>query len=142
MKPSLPIRAVLATALTLCLLPAAAQAGVVEEAADGTLKYRAANGETNALLVTDAGKVVEMQDTAGVTTRTPLCAQLSTIKVRCALGIRFSEALLGDRDDSASIRTTQRAAIVDGGLGSDLFFAGMAPAASVVEYRGNHDTDR
>jgi Ca2+-binding RTX toxin-like protein len=141
MKLPLPIRAVLVTALTLCVLPAAAQAGVVEEKSDGTLQYRAANGETNSLLVTDAGSSVAVQDTAGVTTRTPLCAQVSTIRVQCALGIRFSEAQLGDRNDSASIRTTQRAALVDGGLGDDLFFAGMAPAASVVEYRGNHGTD-
>ena len=137
----LPIRAVLATALALCALPAAAQAGVVEEAADGTLKYRAASGETNALLVTDANRVVEVQDTAGVTSRTPLCVSVSGIKVRCALGIRFSEAQLGDLNDGASIRTTQRPALVDGGRGNDTFFAGMAPDNSAVEYRGNHDTD-
>jgi hypothetical protein len=47
-------RAVLAAALALCALPAAAQAGVVDEAANGSLTYVAANGETNALLVTDA----------------------------------------------------------------------------------------
>jgi Ca2+-binding RTX toxin-like protein len=141
MKPSLPIRAVLTTALTLCLLPAAAQAGVVEETSNGTLKYRAAGGETNGLIVTDASRTVEVQDQAGVTTRTPLCAQVSTIKVRCALGIRFTEAVLGDRNDTVSIRTTQSAAVVDGGTGDDLFFAGMAPAAGVIEYRGNHGTD-
>ena len=137
----LPIRAVLATALVLCALPAAAQAGFVEEASDGTLKYRAANGETNSLIVTDAGRVVELRDNAGLTTRTPLCAQVSNVLARCALGIRFSEAQLGDRNDSTSIRTTQRSAFVDGGTGDDLFFAGMAPAASVVEYRGNQGID-
>jgi Ca2+-binding RTX toxin-like protein len=142
MKLPLPIRAVLATALALCVLPAAAHAGVVEEASDGTLTYRAGNGETNSLIVTDAGGSVAVQDQqGGVTTRTPLCAQVSTVKVQCALGVRFSVAQLGDRNDSASMRTTLRSAMIDGGAGDDTFFAGMAPGASTVEYRGGPQID-
>jgi hypothetical protein len=142
MNLPLPIRAVVATALTLCVLPAAAQAGVVEEASDGTLTYRAGNGETNSLIVTDAGGSVAIQDQqGGVTTRTPLCAQVSSVKVQCALGVRFSVAQLGDRNDSASMRTTLRSAMIDGGAGDDTFFAGMAPGASTVEYRGGQNID-
>jgi hypothetical protein len=140
--PTLPIRAVLATALTLCALPAAAQAGVVEEASDGTLTYRAGNGETNSLIVTDAGGSVAVQDQqGGVITRTPLCSQISSVKVQCALGVRFSVAQLGDKNDTASMRTTLRSAMIDGGAGDDTFFAGMAPGASTVEYRGGHNID-
>ncbi len=133
-------RAVLATALALCALPAAAQAGVIDEAVDGTLKYRAPSGETNAVLVTEQSLGVELNDQAGVTAGTGLCAEITATKVRCALGLRLSEVTLGDRNDSASIRTT-RPALVDGGTGDDLFFAGMSPSASAVEYRGGHNFD-
>ena len=140
MQLSIPGRAVVATVLALCAMPAAAQAGVIDEAADGTLTYRAPSGETNAVLVTEQNLGVELNDQAGVTSGTGLCAEITATKVRCALGLRLSEVTLGDRNDSASIRTT-RPALIDGGRGDDLFFAGMSPAASAVEYRGGHETD-
>jgi Ca2+-binding RTX toxin-like protein len=132
--------AALPAVLAAIALPAAAQAASVELGADNTLKYRAAGGETNAVVVTDVTGGVEVQDQAGLTSRTRFCAQVSSVKVRCAIGFRLTQTFLGDRNDSVSVRVPNFV-LVDGGPGDDTFFAGMAPSASRVEYRGNHGTD-
>jgi Ca2+-binding RTX toxin-like protein len=130
-------RAALGAVLVAVALPAAANAATVDVAADNTITYRAATGETNSLLVRESAgsRALELVDSAGLTSRSPLCASVTLTTVRCALGFDRVDARLGDRDDSASIRVSGPV-VIDGGDGQDLFFAGMAPGASRVDYRG------
>src|SRR5688572_3089103 len=60
------LAAVLPAVLAAIVLPAAAHAATVELGADGTLKYRAAVGEINGLIVSESGGSVAVQDKAGV----------------------------------------------------------------------------
>jgi hypothetical protein len=139
-------RALLAVALPAVIavvaLPAAATAAVVEEAPNGTLQYRAASGEINSLSVSDPDRIraLEIRDLTGLTSRTPLCAQVSTIRIRCAIGIRLGEARLGDRNDTFAI-SASTPIVVDGGTGNDSYTAGTAPGISQVEFRGGANSD-
>jgi opacity protein-like surface antigen len=65
-------RVLLAAVVAACALPAAAQASVVQDGIDG-LEYRAGSGERNVVKVVDAGGGVEINDSAGITSRTTLC---------------------------------------------------------------------
>jgi hypothetical protein len=135
-------RMLLAAALAACVLPAAAQAGVVEEAADGTLVYRAAAGESNNLSVSDptGNRALEIRDLTGLTERTPLCSPVSSIRVACAIGIRLSEVRLGDRDDNFAIGVSDPV-VVDGGSGRDSYTATNPGLGSRVDYRGGDGFD-
>jgi hypothetical protein len=135
-------RALVAAALAACALPATASAAVVEEAADGTLVYRAAAGESNNLSVSDpqGNGALEIRDLTGLTDRTPLCSQVSSIRVRCAIGIRLSEARLGDRNDNFAIGVADQV-VVDGGPGDDAYTAATAVAGSRVVFGGGDGRD-
>jgi RTX calcium-binding nonapeptide repeat (4 copies) len=134
------LAAVLPVALVAAALPAAAQAATVELASDGTLNYRAAAGEINSLNVRAEGAAVEIKDFAGLTSRTTLCAQITSGTVRCAIGVELGDVRLGDRNDLASIRVSGRA-VVDGGSGDDSYFGGASPLGSRVEFRGGDGFD-
>jgi hemolysin type calcium-binding protein len=135
-------RMLLAAAVAACALPASASAAVVEEAADGTLVYRAAAGESNNLSVSDpaGNRALEIRDLTGLTERTGLCSQVSSIRVRCAIGIRLSAARLGDRDDNFAIGVSDPV-VVDGGSGRDSYTASNPGLTSRVEFRGGADSD-
>ena len=134
-------RILLAAAVAACVLPAAAQAGVVEEAADGTLVYRAAAGESNNLSVTNPiSSAIEIRDLTGLTERTPLCDEVSSIRVNCTPGTRLSEVRLGDRDDNFAIGVTAPV-FVDGGPGRDGYTAGKPGLGSRVDYLGGDNFD-
>jgi hypothetical protein len=134
-------RMLLAAPVAACVLPAAAQAGVGEEAADGTLVYRAAAGESNNVSVTDSvSSAVSIRDLTGLTERTPLCAEVSSIQGNCAPGTRLSEIRLGDRDDNFAIGVSGPV-VVDGGPGRDGYTAGNPGPGSRVDYRGGDGFD-
>jgi hypothetical protein len=135
-------RALVAAALAACALPATASAAVVEEAADGTLVYRAAAGESNNLSVSDpaGNRALEIRDLTGLTERTGLCSPVSSIRVACAIGIRLSEARLGDRDDNFAIGVSDPV-VVDGGSGRDSYTASNPGLRSRVDYRGGEGFD-
>ena len=133
-------RALLAATVAAFALPAAAQAGTVEEAANGTLTYRAASGERNSLNVIDQGNRVDIVDLTGLSSRTPLCGQVSSVRVACALGIRFGEARLGDLNDGFAVSVSSPV-VVDGGAGDDAYTGGGAPAATSVVFRGGQGRD-
>ena len=135
-------RALLAATVATCSLPVATNAATVDVTSDNTITYRAASGETNSLLVREltGSRSLEILDSAGLTSRSGLCASVNGTTVRCALGLERVDARLGDGNDSASIRVSGPA-VVDGGGGQDLFFAGMAPGASRVDYRGGDRPD-
>jgi hypothetical protein len=135
-------RALLVAALAAATLPAASQAATVELGSDGTLNYRAGSEQTNTLDVGMDGGAVVMQDLRGLSSRTPLCAQVTSLRVRCGLGIQRMDAQLGDRDDTASIRVPFPVT-VDGGPGDDTFVAGLGgPIRSNVAYRGGLHFDQ
>jgi Ca2+-binding RTX toxin-like protein len=135
-------RAALGAVLLVTAIPGAAQAATVDIAADNTILYRAANGETNSLLVRENGnaRAYELVDSAGLTSRSGFCSQVNPTTVRCGLGFDRLDAQLGDRSDSTSIRVSGPVT-VDGGDGNETFFAGMAPGASRTEYRGSFGVD-
>jgi Ca2+-binding RTX toxin-like protein len=135
-----PRRLALATTLAAFAIPAAAQAATVE--LEGTtLKYRGAAGQLNSLNVTMFGSAVEIKDFAGLTSRTNLCANVTTATVRCAIGVvQRIDADLGDRNDSTSIRTPIPV-VVKGGSGNDSFAGGNSPTATNIAYHGGVGTD-
>jgi hypothetical protein len=135
------VAALIPAALAATALPAVAQAGTVEEAAGGTLLYRAAAGEINNVSVTNPlSSAIEIRDLTGITSRTSLCAQASSIRVRCALGIRLSEVRLGDRNDGFAIGVPG-AVVVDAGPGNDSYTAVNVTLSSSVDYRGGDGFD-
>jgi hypothetical protein len=134
-------RMLLAVAVAACVLPAAAQAGVVEEAANGTLVYRAATGESNNLSVSnEVSGAVSIRDLTGLTERTPLCDEVSNIRVNCVPDTRLSEVRLGDRNDNFAIGV-RGAVVVDAGPGDDGYTATNTTLASGVDYRGGEGLD-
>jgi len=135
-----PRRIALATTLAAFAIPAAAQAATVE--LEGTtLKYRGAAGQLNSLNVTMFGSAVEIKDFAGLTSRTNLCANVTTATVRCAIGVvQRIDADLGDRNDATSIRTPVPV-VVMGGSGNDSFAGGNGPTATNIAYHGGIGTD-
>ena len=145
MSRSLRRRALLCAALpaavAACALPSAASAATVELSADGTLTHRGASGEINSLNVRMVGSSVEVKDFAGLTSRTNLCASVTSGTVRCAIGVvKRIDAQLGDRNDGTSIRTPLPV-VVQGGSGDDSFNAGAGPDPSNVAYHGGFGTD-
>lgn len=134
------LAALMLLALAVVTLPAAAQAATVDLASDGTLNYRGASGEINSLNVRADGPAIEVKDFAGLTSRTPLCAQVTSSTVRCGVGIPRIDARLGDRNDAASIRVANPV-LVDGGSGDDTYIAGASPLVSRVEFRGGAGFD-
>jgi hypothetical protein len=135
-------RAALGAVLLAVAIPGAAQAATVDIAADNTILYRAANAETNSLLVRENGnaRAYELVDSAGLTSRSGFCSQVNATTVRCGLGLDRLDAQLGDRNDQTSIRVSGPVT-VDGGDGNETFFAGMAPGASRTDYRGSFGRD-
>lgn len=136
------LAAALPAALAAAALPAASQAATVELGSGGTLNYRAGSQQTNSLDVGVDGAAVVMQDLRGLTSRTPLCAQETSLRVRCGVGIQRMDAQLGDRDDTASIRVPFPV-VVDGGAGNDTFVAGLGGSVrSNVAYHGGLGFDQ
>jgi hypothetical protein len=134
------LRIALASAVAACALPAAAQAAVVEEAADGSLRFRG-GAEANIVSVTTTSfDAVSIQDLNGVTSNTGLCAEVSTRRVNCALGIRINEILLGSGNDIIAVDVPNRV-VVDGGPGSDTFDGGKGPDPTAVTFRGGDGPD-
>jgi RTX calcium-binding nonapeptide repeat (4 copies) len=136
-------RVLLVTALAVAALPAAAQAGVVEEAPGGTLVYRAGAGESNNVSVFRSAvnsDVIEIRDLGGLSSRTGLCSPVSSIRVRCALGIKLGEVQLGDRNDNVNI-AVPNPVVVDGGPGNDGYTAASSPVATRVTFRGGDGSD-
>jgi hemolysin type calcium-binding protein len=131
----------LAAAVAACVLPAAAEAGVLEEAADGKLVYRAAAGESNNLSVTNQiSGAVSIRDLTGLTERTPLCDNVSSIRVNCVPDTPLSEIRLGDRNDNFAIGVVDFM-VVDGGPGDDGYTAGTSPSGSLVAFSGGEGSD-
>ncbi len=135
-------RAALGAVLLAGAVPGVAQAATVDIAADNTILYRAASGETNSLVVreNDNSRAYELVDRAGLTSRSGFCSEVNATTVRCGLGLDRLDAVLGDGNDSTSIRVSGPVT-VDGGAGNETFFAGMAPGASRVDYRGGFGAD-
>lgn len=135
-------RAAFGAVLLAAAVPGAAEAATVDIAADNTILYRAASGETNSLVVRENGnsRAYELVDRAGLTSRSGFCSEVNATTVRCGLGFDRLDAQLGDRDDSTSIRVSGPVT-VDGGAGNETYFAGMAPGASRADYRGGFGTD-
>jgi hypothetical protein len=134
-------RVLVAVAVAACALPTAAQAGVVEEAADGTLVYRAGAGEINNLSVSnETAGAVSIRDLTGLTERTPLCDEVSSIRVNCIPDTRLSEVRLGDRSDNFAIGVRDFV-VVDGGPGDDGYTAGTSPSGSLVVFSGGEGSD-
>ena len=141
----LPRRALLAATVSVAAaayaLPAAAHAAKVEEAPGGTLRFIGEGGEQNILSVTrPSNGAIELQNLGGISTRTPLCTQVSNLRVRCALGIQLSDVQLGGGNDLASIAVSDRM-VVDGGTGNDSVEPGRAPGGSRVTYVGGQGFD-
>jgi hypothetical protein len=134
-------RLLLAAAVATCVLPAAAQAGVLEEAADGTLVYRAAAGESNNVSVSnEISGAVSIRDLTGLTERTPLCDDVSSIRVNCVPDTRLSEIRLGDRNDNFAVGVSGPV-VVDGGPGNDSYTAANPTLPSRVAFRGGDGFD-
>jgi Ca2+-binding RTX toxin-like protein len=113
----------------------------VEEAADGTLVYRAGAGESNNLSVSNqTAGAVSIRDLTGLTERTPLCDEGSSIRVNCVPGSRLSEVRPGDRNDNFAI-DVRGAVVVDAGPGDDGYTASNPTLPSRVDYRGGDGFD-
>ena len=133
--------AVIAAALAAMALPAAAQASVIEEAADGSLRMRGEGTEANLVSVTTTtSNAVNVQDLAGITTRTPLCAQISERRVGCAIGIRINEIQLGSGNDIIAVDVPNRV-LVAGGPGGDALDGGKGTDPTRITYVGNDGFD-
>ena len=135
------LRVALASAVAVCALPAVAQAAVVEEAADGSLRFRGSGGEANLVSVTtSSSNAVSIQDLNGVSSNTPLCAEISTRRVSCAIGIRIGEILLGSGNDIIAVDVPNRV-VVDGGFGGDTLDGGKGTDPTAVTFRGGDGLD-
>jgi hypothetical protein len=140
-RPRRVLRLALAAAVAACALPAAAQAAVVEEAADGSLRFRGSGGEANIVSVTtSSSNAVSIQDLNGVTSNTPLCAEVSTRRLNCAIGIRMNEILLGSGNDIIAVDVPNRV-VVEGGFGNDTFDGGKGTDPTSVTFRGGDGFD-
>jgi hypothetical protein len=146
-------RALLAAALPAALaafalpsaiaLPAAAEAATVSVDSAGTLKFRAGSNEVNSVTIAQDSFGVLIRDNAGKLNASGQCSRRSTVEVLCRFtptSIRKIDVRLENRNDSISSRTSFET-LIDGGIDNDTFFAGMAPGASRVEYRGDAGTD-
>jgi hypothetical protein len=145
MSRSVPRRVMLAATVSAAAaafaLPAAAHAARVEEAPAGTLRFVGEGGEQNILSVTrPSNGPIELQNLGGITTRTPLCAQVSSVRVRCALGIQLREVLLGAGNDLASINVSDQMT-VNGGTGNDSVGPGPTLGGTRVTYIGGDGFD-
>ena len=138
------ITLLLAAALAILALPAAAQASIVEEGPDGNLKLREDGSEINNVSVTDglAGSsvAIEVRDLTGVTSRTPLCSQVSTIRLRCAIGVRLTRMELGGNNDNFAYGLSD-GVVVFGGSGNDGYTGATAPVGSGVVFHGDAGFD-
>ena len=131
----------LACAMAACALPAAAQAAVVEEAADGSLRFRGSGGEANIVSVTtSSSNAVSIQDLNGVTSNTPLCAEISTRRLNCAIGIRINQIQLGSGNDIIAVDVPNRV-IVEGGFGNDTLDGGKGTDPTAVTFTGGDGFD-
>ena len=141
MKTRVALRVALASAVAACALPAVAQAAVVEEAADGSLRFRGSGGEANIVSVTtSSSNAVSIQDLNGVTSNTPLCAEISTRRLNCAIGIRMNEILLGSGNDIIAVDVPNRV-VVEGGFGNDTLDGGKGTDPTAVTFRGGDGLD-
>lgn len=137
-------RALLAAAVPAAVaafgLPAAADAATTVELSGGTLSYRADTEKTNTVSVRDLAGAVEVRDLRGVTARGVLCVNVDPLTVRCGLGTQRLSALLGDRNDSITIRASFPADI-DGGPGEDTYIGAFGPEPTRVRYIGGAGFD-
>jgi hypothetical protein len=83
---------------------------------------------------------VSIRDLTGLSERTPLCDEVSSIRVNCVPGVRLSEVRLGDGNDGFFIGVPGRV-LVDGGPGRDSYTAANPTLASRVDYRGGDGFD-
>jgi Ca2+-binding RTX toxin-like protein len=142
-------RGLLAAALAALALPAAASAATVGIAADGTLAYRGSDGEANSLSVRQLADAIEVTDSAAGVKPTQLfnsfaqlCVPVTSTTVRCGhrpVRIKRIAAALNDRNDVASSINTHLPVTIDGGSGTDSFFAGDGEAGEGDEIDGRHD---
>jgi hypothetical protein len=134
------LAAVLPAAVAAFVLPAAAGAATTVELSGGTLSYRADTEKTNTVAVRDLAGAVEVRDLRGVTARGVLCVNVDPLTVRCGLGTQRLSALLGDRNDSITIRASFPADI-DGGAGEDTYIGAFGPEPTRVRYIGGAGFD-
>lgn len=131
----------LAAALCVAALPASAHAGVLTGDA-GTIDYRAAAGERNAVrLFVEQGEVT-LTDAVAFSA-SGRCRLVAPRKARCGSLLRSGIVRLGDRDDSALVQvSTSGTLTVLGGEGDDLFNAGAVRGGpSRVQWAGDQGTD-
>ena len=135
-----PLAAALAAAAAAFALPAAADAATTVELSGGTLSYRADTEKTNTVAVRDLAGAVEVRDLRGVTARGVLCANVDPLTVRCGVGTQRMSALLGDRNDSITIRASFPVSI-DGGPGDDTYIGAFGPEPTRVLFSGGAGND-
>ena len=81
-----------------------------------------------------------MRDLRGVTARGALCANVDPLTVRCGVGTQRLSALLGDRNDSITIRASFPASI-NGGPGDDTYIGAFGPEPTRVLFSGGDGDD-
>ncbi len=117
---ALPVLTALAAALAL---PAAASATTVDSTG-GTITVTAGAGESNHVIVSVVGSVVQVFDTAGVSSATGACTRVSSLAADCTLaGVTDLAVDTGDLGDRIINNVSLRSSLV-GGTGDDEFVSG------------------